>query len=190
MVSNRISSLQSNFTGNLNYHSWSGNVKSSTSFDDTLQEASQSLKNNLDTIQLSPLGSQGPEEDNALTDVREQDLQKKYDFTNLSNSDFQSVLSDLVDMGVLSSQDCGMMYARPTPPEGMVIVTSSSTPPSHFPSGSGSLKSYADYFQQVLSQEEQEADFIKEKSGADAPSVFSDCIAAHRRIVNALNKLL
>lgn len=177
----------------INNSAWLGiqaknNFKSSE-FSDILKDNyktgrtdSVTFQNNKTTTQ-SVKQSKGIE---SLTPVQKQYLKDKYSTSSLSSEGFDSLLSDLNTMGVLSDSDLRMADMR-VDYVGTNQIMIYDVPYDKVASFSLS-KNYADYFQRSIWNEKAQWKAAAELTGCD-PIYDKELLNTHERIANALSEL-
>jgi sugar/nucleoside kinase (ribokinase family) len=167
-------------------------------FSDALENASKAAEENQDKISLSADTAAGDADSTgALTDAQKQYLKDKYhltDLSNLSQSEFNSILADLNQMGVLSDQDYQQANLRPVlvGPNGIGMITTRNAS-DNWLSPSDSFSNAFGYYQQMDQEEQQQIQYAEEHWGLTPSDPnydrVSENLAAHQRIENLLESL-
>lgn len=126
-----------------------------------------------------------------LTDVQKQYLKGKYNLGGLSESQFNSLLADLTNMGTLSYQDYKLanLTVAYVGPNRVGQVTCHRAGEKERNSASAS-NNYAAYYRQLNREEQKQIAYAATQGGAEPIGMAGKCTAAHRRIEELLDELM
>ena len=128
---------------------------------------------------------------NELTDVKKQYLKGKYNLGGLSESQFDSLLADLTNLGALSYQDYKLANLTVVylGPNGVGQATCHRAGEKERNSVSAS-NNYAAYYRQLNREEQKQIAYAATQGGAEPTGIAGKCTAAHRRIEELLDELM